>query len=170
MKKGKPRAPKARAIEDIVKELKNRGSKTISQEPEPTPGVPMVAPPPEPKKIVAKCWDGDIYILTGFDSPQEVREKIMGLDWVRMPNGSEIHASTIKKFITWEDYCFQTDQQARHKRGEYLAGRQAESWHSHKEGYIGESNIKAIAPGLNQEAPKLKQSTTEELASGQDSL
>ncbi len=71
-------------------------------------------------RFILTCWDGDIYILEGYDSVAEIRERIGALEWATMPNGAEIRTSSIAKIQPYEDYRFQRDAQWRHKRGQHL--------------------------------------------------
>jgi len=145
---------KVRSIAEILESLKQRGLYDPNKKVPQNDNVVVYHPPP-PKRFVLTCWDGDIYILTGFDTAEQIHEKIMGLDWVRMPNGSQIKVSSISKIQSWEDYTFQHDQRSRHKRGQYLAGREASGWYSNVDGYIGEADTKAITAPPESSAPKL---------------
>lgn len=71
-------------------------------------------------KIVITCWDGDIYILTGYESSDQVEEAIAGMEKVIMPNGDLIARSAISKIQTYSSYLFQQDQKARHKKGQHI--------------------------------------------------
>ena len=98
------------------------------------------------KKFIVTCWDGDIYILTGYESVSEIREKMIGLDWVTMPNGSEIKQSSISKIQSFDDYRFQQDQKTRHKKGQYL-GHCLDSWYDHV-GEAGNADVKSITGAI----------------------
>lgn len=93
--------------------------------------------------FVLTCWDSDIYILHGFKSVGEIYEKIIGLDWVRMPNGSQIKTSSIAKIQSYEDYRFQNEQKLRHKKGQYLS-RDLNYWDHPTDGRINEADIKVL--------------------------
>ena len=126
-------------------------------------GHPTV-PRPEPKKRVASgkfiltCWDGDIYILEGFTSEDEVIAAIGGMDWVKMPNGARIKASSIAKVQSYEDYSFQKDQKWRHSRGQYLAGKDMGKWWHNADGPIRDRDVAAITGRLDQ--PQLPQASS----------
>ena len=112
------------------------------------------------------CWDGDIYILEGYESPEQVREAIGGLDWVIMPNGAEIKSSAIAKIQPFEDYEFQRDAQWRHKRGQHLTLGDRPAWRDPQYGEITEAReIKSIM-GEIKNLPALEESTGDRLTSG----
>lgn len=123
-------------------------------------------PPPPPKKASGKfiltCWDGDIYILEGYASVDDILDRIQGLDWVRMPNGSRIKASSIAKVQSYEDYQFQNDQKWRHKRGQFLTGKDLGRWWHNVDGHIRDSEVEAITGRLD--APQLPSSTDDHIA------
>ena len=98
------------------------------------------------KRFVITTWDNDIYILTGYNSVQEIKEKMAGLEWLRMPNGSEIKSSSISKIQSFEDYMFQNDQKARHKKGQilYFKDDTTAKWWDTKEDYEVDTNIEVI--------------------------
>lgn len=110
-------------------------------------------PSTKPKRFVVTLWDGDIYILEGFNSVEEITERIKGLEWVRMPNGSQVKQTAISKIQEYKDYSFQTDQKARHKKGQYLGGRDLDTWND-SNGETGKADTKSIT-GLIQNLPKL---------------
>lgn len=145
--------------------IKKRAPLQRSEEPQP-------AQRPEPPryvsgKFVVTCWDGDIYILEGYSSVAEIRERIGALDWVRMPNGSEIKQSSIAKIQSYEDYRFQKDATWRHKRGQYLyLPRNPErpaTWDDPQHGEITKADVKSIT-GVIQNSPALPQSTEKPIA------
>lgn len=70
---------------------------------------------------IIKTFDGDIYIIKG-KTPDEVAEMIAGMDEVRMPNGSRINPKAIASKQSYQDYTFQAEQKARHRKGQYLHG------------------------------------------------
>lgn len=147
-------------IGDILQN-KNPGEQTIK--------MPPPQPPQSSGKFIITCWDGDIYILEGYASVEEIREKIGMLDWVRMPNGSEIKQADIKKIQSYEDYRFQRDAQWRHKHGQFLylpknPERHA-SWDDPIHGEIRKADVKSIT-GEIQNAPALPQSTEKPIALG----
>ena len=106
------------------------------------------------KKFILTCWDGDIYILEGYNSAEEITDRMTGLDWATMPNGSKVRSSDIKKIQAYEDYQFQQDQKLRHKRGQYLAGKNAEQWHEPIGGYVTDENVQPIT-GIIKNLPQL---------------
>lgn len=130
--------------------------------PQPVPR-PAPQPPKTSGKFILTCWDGDIYILQGYESVEDIHNRIMGLDWVRMPNGSQIKASSIAKIQSYEDYEFQKDQQWRHKRGQYLSGRNQDKWWHNADGYIRDATEIAAITG-KIDAPALPQSTEKPIA------
>ncbi len=79
-------------------------------------------------KFVLTTFDGDVYILSGYASPADIRMRIGGLKHVAMPNGDEIAASSISKIQSIDSYKFQADQKLRHKRGQRLGGKELEKW------------------------------------------
>ncbi len=113
-------------------------------------------------KFLLTCWDGDIYILTGYKSVAEIRERIAGMEWVTMPNGSDIKQSSIAKIQSLADYQFQQEQKHRHKRGQYLRGS---DWHEVVGGYVTGAEIKSITGELKN-LPSLKLSTPNVLPKG----
>lgn len=80
------------------------------------------------KTFIVTTWEGDIYVLKGYKSAEEITDKIAGLKRVRMPNGALISESAIAKIQTIEDYKWQADQKSRHKRGQRLGGKELERW------------------------------------------
>lgn len=119
-------------------------------------------------RFIITCWDGDVYILEGYQSVEQIREAIGGLEWVIMPNGAEIKASAISKIQPFEDYAFQKDLGWRHKRGQRLSidagGRAA---YRDPTGEIMEAKaIGAIMGGIKNALPA-PSSTPESLTGGQ---
>lgn len=118
-------------------------------------------------RFIVTCWDGDIYILEGYKSVEEIRERIGGLEWVTMPNGAEIRASAISKIQPYEDYRFQRDSQWRHKRGQHLRLGAKPAWADPQYGEITEAqDIKHIMGGIQNALPEGK-STPDRLTGGQ---
>lgn len=93
------------------------------------------------KKFIVKTFDGDIYIVEGYTSQEEVDAKLAGLEKARMPNGDIIKTSSIAKIQSFESYRFQSDQRERHKRGQYIAGG---NWHD-TVGLIGPARLESIS-------------------------
>src|SRR5690606_36378528 len=87
-------------------------------------------------KFIITCWDGDVYILEGYESVAQIREAIGGLEWVIMPNGAEIRTSAISKIQPYEDYRFQKEGTWRHKRGQYLSLGDRPHWRDPQHGEI----------------------------------
>lgn len=148
---------KVRSIAEILEEIKKRNGGKMPV-PKPQEPVRYVAPaplPPPPLRFILTCWDGDVYILTGFESVEQIHDKIMGLDWVRMPNGSQIKASSIAKIQSYDDYAFQNEQKFRHKRGQYIAGRELQYWDHPVDGRVNDTNIKVLLepPQKREELP-----------------
>lgn len=113
-------------------------------------------------RFVVTCWDGDIYILEGYESVAQIREAIGALEWVIMPNGAEIKTSAISKIQPFEDYRFQADQKRRHKIGQYLS-LNLSTWRDPM-GETGDADVKSITGVIkNTELPK---STVKHLTSG----
>lgn len=77
-------------------------------------------------KFIVKMWDGDIYILEGYNSAEELDARLSLAEKVKMPNGDIRKTADIKAVVSQESYEFQADQKDRHKRGQYLIG---ESWY-----------------------------------------
>ena len=73
------------------------------------------------KNSLIRTFSDDIYIIRG-KTPDELYAMIEGMDDIRMPNGSYIHRKSISAIQSYEDYSFQTDQKARHRKGQYLKG------------------------------------------------
>lgn len=107
----------------------------------------------ENKKIVQSLittFGGDIYIIKDR-CPDEVQTLIdAGGEMVRMPNGARINKKSIATIQSYEDYSFQTDQKARHRKGQYLKSGE---WHdqqgslgisSHLEKITGEIKTKVL--------------------------
>lgn len=120
-------------------------------------------------RFILTCWDGDIYILEGYSSVAEIRERIGGLEWVIMPNGAEIKASAIAKIQPYEDYRFQKDVAWRHKRQQFLRlpstpGGKA-TWNDPVHGEINDAGVQAIS-GVIKNLPALPQSTGKGLTEG----
>lgn len=120
-------------------------------------------------RFILTCWDGDIYILEGYSSVAEIRERIGGLEWVIMPNGAEIKASAIAKIQPYEDYRFQRDAAWRHKRQQFLrlpAGDSGKGyWNDPQHGDIMDADVKSIT-GAIKNLPALPQSTGNGLTEG----
>lgn len=108
------------------------------------------------KKFILKCWDGDIYILTGYSSQEEIDQKLAGLEKARMPNGDIIKTSAIEKIQSFESYAFQADQRQRHKRGQYLRNGR---WFDHT-GYVTEAKLNSIT-GVLEEISLVKPKSTQ---------
>lgn len=108
------------------------------------------------RKFIVTCWDGDIYILQGYESVAEIRERMAGLEWVTMPNGAEIKQSSIAKIQPYEDYRFQRDASWRHKRGQHLrlAGENP-TWNDPQHGEITGADVKSIT-GVIKNLPALE--------------
>ena len=111
-------------------------------------------PSTKPKKFVVTLWDGDIYILEGYKTVEEIMDRMVGLEWVRMPNGTQIKQSAISKVQEYRDYAFQSDQKSRHKKGQYLGGANLETWNDGN-GEIGRADVKSIT-GVIENLPKLE--------------
>ena len=117
-------------------------------------------------KFILTCWDGDIYILEGYKSVEEIRAAIGGLEWVIMPNGAEIKASAVAKIQPFEDYQFQRDAQWRHKRGQHLRLGEKPTWNDPQYGEIaGANDIKSIMGGIQNALPA-PESTADRLTEG----
>jgi len=110
----------------------------------------------ENKKVsqsLITTFGGDIYIIKG-KSPDEVQTLIdAGGEMIRMPNGARINKKSIATIQSYEDYAFQTDQKARHRKGQFLKSGE---WHdnqgslgisSHLEKITGEIKSKVLLPG-----------------------
>lgn len=68
---------------------------------------------------IIRTFADDIYIIKD-KTPDELHAILEGMDDVRMPNGSYIHRKSIASMQSYEDYTFQTEQKARHKKRQYL--------------------------------------------------
>lgn len=106
------------------------------------------------KRFILTCWDGDMYILTGYNSAEEIQQRLTGLEWARMPNGSQIKTSSIAKIQSYEDYCFQTDQKWRHKNKQFLGGKDVNKWWDPRYGYVNDADVKSIT-GVISNLPEL---------------
>lgn len=111
------------------------------------------------KKFIIKCFDGDIYIITGYNSQAEIETKLEGLKKVEMPNGDRISVSGIDKIQSYESYTFQADQKKRHKQGQFL---KEGKWYDNN-GEICNANLEKITGALIN-IPKL--STPNKLTTG----
>lgn len=78
------------------------------------------------KQFVVTLWDGDIYIIDGYESATELEADFAKADRAEMPNGDVIKTSSISKIQARESYAWQSDQKTRHKRGQHLEGN---DWH-----------------------------------------
>lgn len=116
------------------------------------------------KKFIIKLFDGDMYILTGYQSEDEILQKFEGLEWVRMPNGARVKASSIAKVQSFDDYQFQSDQKARHKQGQYLS-HDTRSWRDHA-GEIAPSHVQSITGILQSISHKLLDEKKGEIIGG----
>ena len=105
------------------------------------------------KKFVIKTYDGDMYVVEGYESASEIREKLLALDWVTMPNGDEIKPNQISKIQAVSSYQFQAKQKSRHKIGQYI-GRGGK-WYDHTHGAICDAELESIT-GKMKEIPALK--------------
>lgn len=105
------------------------------------------------KKFILKTYDGDIYILQGYNSCEEITDRMAGLEWATMPNGARRRVSEIKSVTDMDDYKFQQDQKDRHKKGQYLSGREFDRW-SDITGYVADANVKSIT-GVIKNMPLL---------------
>lgn len=153
-----------KSIGDIMKK-----QPPVMRHPQESTTVQRPAPQqPQPSgKFVVTCWDGDIYILEGYSSVAEIKERIGALDWVRMPNGSEIKQSSISKIQSYEDYRFQKDANWRHKRGQFLYlpknPERSATWDDPIHGEITNADVKSIT-GQIKNSPALPQSTEKPIA------
>ena len=96
-------------------------------------------------KFIITTFDGDMYVLQGYASSDEIRERLGGLKYAKMPNGDEIAISSIAKIQSIESYKFQADQKSRHKRGQRMGGRELEKWiDTVNKDDIGPSNVASI--------------------------
>ncbi len=78
-------------------------------------------------------FGNDIYIIKG-KTPDQVQDLIdAGGDMIRMPNGTRVNRKSIATIQSREDYTFQTDQKARHKKGQFLKNGE---WHD-QQGSLG---------------------------------
>jgi len=73
-------------------------------------------------RFIITLYSGDIYILTGYNSAEEIDQKLSLTEKSRMPNGDIIKVSSIEKIQSYDSYRFQKDQKERHKRGQYIKG------------------------------------------------
>ena len=111
-------------------------------------------------KVIVTLWDGDIYILEGYESAAEAEEKLSQFDKVEMPNGDVIKTSSISKVQARESYSFQSEQKSRHKRGQWISSNG--EWNS-MQGLVGaRANIESVT-GKVKALPK---STHKSLPSG----
>jgi len=72
------------------------------------------------KRFIITLYSGDIYILTGYSSAEEIDQKLSLTEKSRMPNGDIIKVSSVEKIQSYDSYRFQKDQKERHKRGQYI--------------------------------------------------
>lgn len=104
-------------------------------------------------KFILKTYDGDIYILQGYSSAEEITDRMANLEWATMPNGARRRVSEIKSVTSIEDYKFQQEQKDRHKKGQYLRGGELQDWYDHA-GLVTGSNVKSIT-GVIKNLPQL---------------
>lgn len=71
-------------------------------------------------QTIIKTFSDEMYIIEN-KTPDEVRDAIdRGGDMVRMPNGAHVHRKSISSLQSFEDYNFQAEQKAFHKKGNYI--------------------------------------------------
>ena len=106
-------------------------------------------------KTMIKTFDNDMYLIED-STPADIMEEMKTLDYVQMPNGSMIHKKSISAIQTYEDYLFQTDQRARHKKGQFLAGGK---WHD-QGGEVASAELERIL-GSKEEVKRIEHDLTE---------
>jgi hypothetical protein len=107
------------------------------------------------KSTLITTFTGDIYII--YDkTPDEIMQAIEHVDMVTMPNGSRIHKKSFSSLQSYEDYTFQTEQKARHKKGQYLRNGE---WNDNQ----GPLGIKAELERITGTLPSLESSKTKQL-------
>lgn len=113
------------------------------------------------QKFIVTLWDGDIYILDGYSSAEELEAKLTQTERVAMPNGDIIKTSAISKIQSRESYSFQKNQHSRHKKGQWISKGK---WFD-VGGEIGNADLKSITGKMKSiEAPK--SSTAKQLPKG----
>lgn len=103
-------------------------------------------------KFIVKLWDGDIYILEGYKSAEELDARLSLTEKVRMPNGDLIKTSAIAKVQSVESYQFQAQQKDRHKRGQYLRG---DKWYEPLHGEVAPAHGLQSITGVINNLPAL---------------
>jgi len=110
-------------------------------------------------KHIITLYDGDIYILEGYTSPQSIWDAIGKMSRIQMPNGDLIATSSISKIQSYESYAFQKDAGARHKRGQFLKGG---SWYDNQ-GEVCDARLGSISGVIQAMLPE---STATRLSGG----
>jgi hypothetical protein len=114
------------------------------------------------KRFMLSTYDGDLYILEGYNSTDEITERLAGMEWATMPNGSKIRPSSISKIQSYDDYRFQKDAQWRHKRQQFLRlpnGEGRATWNDNQYGEINDADVKSIS-GVIKNLPQLQNKNT----------
>lgn len=104
--------------------------------------------------VVAKTWEGDIYILSGFASPQEADTFAEKAGKVVLPNGDVRKYADFKAFLWKESYEFQAEAKDRHKRGQFIRG---DKWYD-AQGEVCNARLERIT-GAMKALPMAKEST-----------
>lgn len=96
-------------------------------------------------QVIIKTFDGDMYILTKFESAEEADRALAGVEKVKMPTGAVIKTSSIASVMPYADYAWQQKQKQNHRRGEYLRDG---GWYNNN-GRARDADVKLISGELN---------------------